>query len=108
MMDAATWSTVQQLFERAQEHPPDARHSFLRGKCQDEEIIREVESLLAAHSAVPVDFLESENTVAQVGYRVDPASLSGTQLARITLSNSSHKAAWEPSTWHIRKYQPET
>jgi len=48
-MDATRWKQVQTLFEAALDHPPAERPSFLADACPgDEDLLREVASLLAA------------------------------------------------------------
>jgi serine/threonine-protein kinase len=40
------WRSVEELYRAAAEHPPDARAAFLKETCPDEDLRREVESLL--------------------------------------------------------------
>ena len=50
MITPADWARIQALFHAALERPPEEREAFLRRGAQgNEEILREVESLLAAH-----------------------------------------------------------
>src|SRR5256886_15972461 len=44
------WQQVQQLFDSALQHSPEKRQEFLKQECgSNQELRREVESLLAAH-----------------------------------------------------------
>ncbi|HEY6360947.1 MAG TPA: hypothetical protein VIX63_07565, partial [Vicinamibacterales bacterium] len=50
-MDASRWDVVKRLFEAALGHPAATRASFVQTACgADDELRREVESLLAAHA----------------------------------------------------------
>jgi hypothetical protein len=56
--EPAQWDRVKELFQAALEQPPDKRVPFLREACGDDrEVLREVESLLAAHEQAG-DFAE--------------------------------------------------
>ena len=45
------WQRVQQLFDAALQHSPETRQEFLEQECgSNQELRREVESLLAAHN----------------------------------------------------------
>lgn len=58
-MNAARWKQVNDLFHAVLEHPPAARVDFLaRASAGDATLVREVESLLAAHET-SADFLET-------------------------------------------------
>jgi len=47
---AVEWQQVQQLFDAALQRPPEKRKEFLEQECgSNQELRREVESLLAAH-----------------------------------------------------------
>ena len=51
-MDAERWAKIDRLLDQAMEHPPEARAQFLSVACaDDDELRREVESLLDADSA---------------------------------------------------------
>jgi eukaryotic-like serine/threonine-protein kinase len=49
MISPSNWEQVRALFDAALERAPDERAAFLRAQSSDDEIIREVASLLAAH-----------------------------------------------------------
>ena len=48
-MSADSWKRVKELFEAAQLHPPEERSRWLAEACDDPDIRKEVESLLASH-----------------------------------------------------------
>src|SRR5687767_8010613 len=48
MVTDGAWAQIERLLHSALERPPHERAMFLRTECNDEEICREVESLLAA------------------------------------------------------------
>lgn len=79
-MNITTWTTVQQLFEDALKHPPDARYSYISKKCQDEKILQGVESLLATHTVLPEDFLEPVSADFEVVDHEDSVNLIGTSI----------------------------
>ncbi len=57
-MNPARWQQVKQLFHQAAEHQPATRAIYLDEICaEDEELRRELESLLASHDEAP-DFIE--------------------------------------------------
>src|SRR5689334_4491732 len=47
-MNAERWSLVEQLFHAALERPADERSAFVESSCDDLEVRRQVEALLAA------------------------------------------------------------
>ncbi|AMY08495.1 Serine/threonine-protein kinase PknB [Luteitalea pratensis] len=49
MISPSNWEQIRALFHTALEHAPDERAAFLRAQSSDDEILREVASLLAAH-----------------------------------------------------------
>src|SRR5687767_13885175 len=50
-MNPERWQQIEQLFERALEREPQQRRAFLEEACgDDEELLREVESLLACET----------------------------------------------------------
>jgi eukaryotic-like serine/threonine-protein kinase len=50
-MDTKRWARIDHLLDQAMERPPETRAAFLAAACAgDDELLREVESLLAAHS----------------------------------------------------------
>lgn len=50
-MDTERWAVIDRLIDQAMEHPPETRAEFLAAVCAgDEELRREVESLLDAHT----------------------------------------------------------
>ncbi|HJQ68637.1 MAG TPA: protein kinase [Blastocatellia bacterium] len=50
-MDAERWAKIDRLLDQAMERPPNARAAFLAAACaSDDELRREVESLLDAHA----------------------------------------------------------
>src|SRR5262245_18822875 len=56
-MDAERWAKIDRLLDQALERPPERRSAFLSDACEgDDELRREVESLLKAHSH-PESFL---------------------------------------------------
>ena len=58
-MTAGRWPRINELFEAALQRAPVARSAFVAGECgSDEDLRREVESLLAAH-AVADGFLSA-------------------------------------------------
>ena len=50
MISPSNWEQIRALFHTALEHAPDERAAFLRSQSSDDEILREVASLLAAHA----------------------------------------------------------
>ncbi len=50
MISPSTWEQIRALFHAALERAPDERAAFLRAQSGDDEILREVASLLAAHA----------------------------------------------------------
>src|SRR5689334_14910976 len=63
--DAATWREVKRLFQAAIDLPAAKRAGFLRAECGDEEIIKQVESLLLAHQSAD-DFI-SQPALVEAG-----------------------------------------
>ena len=49
MISPSNWEQIQALFQSALERAPEERGAFLRARTSDDEILREVSSLLAAH-----------------------------------------------------------
>src|SRR5262244_1685480 len=59
MMDANRWNQIKEVYDRALDLGGDAREGFLAGACGDnDDLRREVESLLAAHDEAGT-FLQS-------------------------------------------------
>ena len=50
MISPSNWEQIRALFHTALERAPDERAAFLRAQSSDDEILREVASLLAAHA----------------------------------------------------------
>lgn len=68
-MSPKRWRRVKEIFHSALEHEPATRTAFLDDRCgDDEDLRREVNSLLAAHEAEP-EFIERP--------AIDPSSMSG-------------------------------
>ncbi|MEW6126828.1 MAG: protein kinase [Acidobacteriota bacterium] len=81
-MDAERWAKIDQLLEQAMECAPETRADFLAAACAgDEELQREVESLLDAHSH-SASFLSTPALSVAAQYLIDekPESLIGQQL----------------------------
>jgi serine/threonine-protein kinase len=58
-MEPERWRQIKELLNATLDEEPHARHSFLRDRCgADEELCREVRSLLASHEQVG-DFIEA-------------------------------------------------
>jgi serine/threonine-protein kinase len=57
-MDSTRWSQVKEIFYAALDLPQAERHAFLRGKCSDDWLYEEIESLLEAHEKTE-RFIES-------------------------------------------------
>lgn len=55
MASPSNWERIRELFHTALERAPDERGAFLRAEEHDEAIIREVDSLLAAHAAADAE-----------------------------------------------------
>jgi hypothetical protein len=68
-MTPERWNLVTELFHRALDRAPEDRAAFLEAECQDDELRREVESLLAAALAGDTGdaFLESAPHVSHLG-----------------------------------------
>ncbi|HEY7386951.1 MAG TPA: tetratricopeptide repeat protein [Bryobacteraceae bacterium] len=61
----ARWAVVEQLFHEAVELPPEARAAFLEKACaEDQDLYREVESLLACSDATLSALAEPVNAIA--------------------------------------------
>src|SRR5215813_6253557 len=56
-MEPERWREIERLYESALEHPTSDRLAFLERVCADEELRREVASLLA-HQDAAADFIE--------------------------------------------------
>src|SRR6186997_940174 len=50
MISPSNWEQIRALFHAALERAPDERAAFLRAQTSDDEVLREVASLLAAHA----------------------------------------------------------
>jgi serine/threonine protein kinase/tetratricopeptide (TPR) repeat protein len=67
-MTPERWARVQEVFAAALELAPSARRSFVReASGEDQELLREVESLLENHSEVTEGFLKSPSAPAAKG-----------------------------------------
>ena len=71
------WRRVRQLFEEALQLPPEQRHSFVAGACDDKRLRHHVARLIEAHPHAE-DFLETPLTLFD-GHEF-PEDLSGTTL----------------------------
>ena len=49
MISPSNWEQIRALFHSALARPPDERTAFMRAQTSDDEVLREVSSLLAAH-----------------------------------------------------------
>src|SRR5918993_155458 len=91
MISPSHWERIRALFQSALERAPDERAAFLRSQSSDDEILREVASLLAAHAdadawldATRLD--EANAAPARVGAAKCGATLtSGVQLGPYTV-----------------------
>jgi predicted Ser/Thr protein kinase len=84
-LDAEAWRRVNDLFHRALEQPADARDAFLADSCGgDDELRREVASLLASHERAS-DFIEEPAETAtsldESGHGAEP-TLAGRQIGQ--------------------------
>jgi hypothetical protein len=50
MISPSNWEQIRALFQSALDRAPEERAAFLRAQSNDDEILREVASLLAAHA----------------------------------------------------------
>src|SRR5262245_52533669 len=58
-MTPERWARAQEVFAAALERPAESRGAYLRAACgSDEELRREVESLLASHEEISSEFLK--------------------------------------------------
>ena len=91
MIAPARWQQVRALFHRALELPPDERSGFVRQESAgDEEICREVESLLAAYAGAE-GFLDSPRFTQQYDGQPSPPSFrfaAGTRLGSFEILGS--------------------
>jgi hypothetical protein len=83
MKTPADWERVRDLFHRALALPPEERAAFLRRETSaEEDSLREIESLLAAHAGA--DGFLSDSPARAAGYGDLPAGIgalrSGTRL----------------------------
>src|SRR5438876_5943319 len=77
------WQKIESVFHAAREQPPEERRSFLESACGgDEEILREVESLLA-NEEMAADFLETEGPGARTAVQ-EPSIAPGEQIGPYT------------------------
>jgi len=84
---AERWKQIEAMFEQALELSPEQRQTFLHNSCNgDEELRREVESLLASHDQastfierpnffLPDDCLQSESSALEPGQLIGPYRL---------------------------------
>jgi eukaryotic-like serine/threonine-protein kinase len=75
-MNAERWQSVKLLFESALAQPRDEREPYLRRECAgDGDLIRQVQSLLAAHDGAG-SFLNSESPAASA-IKLEPGTILG-------------------------------
>jgi serine/threonine protein kinase len=80
-MKADRWTEIQRLYEAAVNLTPEQRERFLMDACADEDIRREIESLLQ-HRENPASFLERPalDVAADLITRDQPGTLLGRSL----------------------------
>ena len=79
-MTPERWQQVQAIFHAALEQPPSAREAYLAAVASDDdELSREVRSLLATHDSSP-DFLEKPAYEVAAALILDEPSLTGRQI----------------------------
>jgi len=96
------WRQIDELFHAAAECPPHERAAFLDEACGgDEELRREVESLLAADSAA--EEMETAKLPAQVAAEMigkqSPRIVSGQMLNQYRIISPLARAEWAKSSW---------
>ena len=80
-MTPQRWQQVQAVFHAALEQPPSARDAYIAAvAAKDDELAREVRSLLATHGSSP-DFLEKPAYEMAASLILDEPSLTGRQIA---------------------------
>ena len=73
MTDGYRWNQIWDLFHRALELPASDRHAFLQRACgEDQDLRREVESLLESHEVAPEFLYEPETVQAELDSLPDP------------------------------------
>src|SRR5262245_33304302 len=76
-MKAERWAKIDSLFDQAMECPPEARADFLATACAgDDELRREVESLLDAHA-------DSESFLSTLALDMAARQLAGEKQASL-------------------------
>ena len=98
-MDAERWAKIDRLLDQAMEQAPEARAAFLAEACAgDDELRREVESLLEAYSQNDTFLSTPAIDIAARHLAADRQS-SLNDSVRIRSSPSSVSAAGAKSTW---------
>ena len=98
MISPSNWEQIRALFHTALERAPDERAAFLRAQSSDDEILREVASLLAAHADADalLDVAAGRAVVAQQHMSLAP----GSRIGPYEIQTPSGPVAWASSTRH--------
>jgi len=81
MLSPERWQIVERVFHEALDHPPAERQAFITSSCGgDDEVRREVESLLAADSSLDVDAALVQDVVADWASSTAPAAMAGREI----------------------------
>jgi len=81
-MKTAEWRQVEELFEKAMEKPPKDRRAFLENATTDQNLRKEVFSLLASLDKAPDGFLKPAFPDDFDESRIDPHDLVGKSVGR--------------------------